>query len=752
MKDYKPECAHKSVATDGVIGPIVANPKPDPKPKKPRRHQRHVGTQTTEEDHSCLQSMVATSLAPYLQLRSSSPILSDYESDGETENTDKIEWMFQNSRSSARCQAIRPQVRLLRVLKENLAKYRPLHYASKYKDILPDAVGWDSLGPELQNIFIVIFKLCHILEMLPLEPVLTDCRQSVVRSLTHLLSHLPFPSSVAQTVNMVEMNRPQTKAMAAYLFGWKVKEIIHLLRSAYRSEFSDILPDYFKAELCRADKISYDNLKFALQGIRNTAMPHVPSRKDTDFVSSSTSETVPPAAPGPASTGVFDWYGLEDEELTSSSDSDSSSSDVEPPNQVGISKRASTDSKNQALHNSEDKNTRSDAASHVGEGIDCSHLVLRKKSMEAAPSRDHRLNTLASKQGSSSHSQAASPSRVEDALQDLSMSQLVAMSRMVQSRIAKIQLDSSEPCLIPRAVSRLMSQNSTPRPSTPNPSSFHINVSSSGNIQGGKVLCNTVSSPAYSPAISGKSSTTTGKSLHQNVAELVSRRQNRVRVQPLKAEESSLRDTTKFSSMKQRWKLSSTGLPVWQPVPTASTTVNQVSAARQLSATSQAPVTGDSRVINRDLQPPACASIDQQASANRKTTTSVQELKLQANQYSSVLSSAAAAAVPGQPSKLQPLKPAGITAFANDNANSMVASTPSAQLNLPPGPAKVVSKAPATTTTSDKPRTNSTQKVCLFDVTVLCELTYNSNTLCVWLINWCLSICNCCVCAWLTLL
>lgn len=775
MKDYKPQCAHKSVGTDNdVICPVIANPKPTSKPKRPRYYQRHIGTQTTEEDQACLQSMVATSLTPYLQLRSSSPILSDYESDGEAENSDKVEWMFQKSHSSARCQAIRPQVRLLRVLKENLAKHRPLHYASKYKDILPDAVGWDSLGSELQNIFTVIFKLGHILEMLPLEPILTESRQSVVRSLTHLLSHLPFPNSIAQTVDMVEINRPRSNAIAAYLFGWKVKEVINLLRSAYSSEFSDILPDYFKAELCRADKVSYESLKFALQGMRNTGMPHGSLSKD--FVSSSTSETGP-LVPRP----TVDWYGVEDEVSFLSCDSDSSSSDLEaplPPKQVKMSKSAGTEDMNKPSTagtlpqgNSrivyEGKDTRSNAACPAGEGTNCSQKVVRKKSSLRAPSTDHQLtNMLASKvsqQGSSSWSQNASP--VGDApssiLQDLSMSQLVAMSQIVESQIVKIQSDSSEPCLIPKAVSRRMS---TSRPSTPSSSSFHINVSSSGNVQGGKVLCNPIySSPACSPACSspailGKDNAATGKSPHQNVADLVSHMQNRVRVQPLTAEESALRNAAKFSSMKQKWKLSSTGLPVWQPITTASTTANEVSAARQVlaassglpvwytasttanqvlavsAASTQPAITAStiaritanqvsashrwpssvlnrvcSRAVAKLLKPQTktiCASTDQQVFTNRKAATGVQELKLPVTP--SIQRSSSSAAVAGQPSKFQPVMPGipSITALELAQLNSMLCL----------GPAEVVSKAPGnvyTTTTSDKLGTNSTQKVGL---------------------------------------
>jgi hypothetical protein len=209
-------------------------------------------------------------------------------------------------------------------LKENVAKYRPSHYSLKYKDILPDAVGWDTLGPELQRIFTTILKLSHILDMLPLDPVLTGSRQSMVRSLAHLLSHLPFPNSVTQTINMVEVNKPRTKAMAAYLFGWKVKEVISLLRAAYQSENSDILPCYFKAEICQTDSLSYDCLKFALHGLRNMAIAHSDLNSDSSI---SASEFVPP--------GV-DWYGLEND---SSSDSDAFGSDIEV---IPLSKKRNT--------------------------------------------------------------------------------------------------------------------------------------------------------------------------------------------------------------------------------------------------------------------------------------------------------------------------------------------------------------------------------------------------------------------------
>ena len=557
-RDYKPDSADKSVGTDVSVGPNEVNPKPPKKPKTSRRHHRHVGTQTMEEDHACLLPMPATSLAPYLKLRDPSPILSDYESDGETANSDKMEWMFQSPNSSARCLAIRPQVRLLRVLKRNLAKHNPVCY-SKYKDILPDAVGWDLLGPELQNLFTMIYKLGHILEMLPLEPILMDSRQSVVRCLTHLLSHLPIPNCVAQTFNMVEINQPRTNAMSAYLYGWKVKEVINLLRSAYHSERSSILPDYFKAELCRTDRVSYNSLKFALQGIRNATIPHnlysdFDPTVETDFVAASETEAVLPM-PGPS--GLVDWYGLEND--SSSIDSDSSGSDVE------ISLQPRRTAKKKCAAGASPRQGRSNVATPVD--INPSHGVAGKKLEGAtfqAAAGDH-VKALANKERRHAKSQTANSSLASDILQNLSVPQLVAMSKVVQSRIKKIQSGSSE---LPQATSK---------PSLPS-SSFHIDVLSQG-IAKGKVLCNPISSYTPLPAAKDKVKAATSDSQHLNVTDVA---QSRVRVQPLvqplSEAKSSSSDVAKFQSMKQSWKLpAGTGLSVWQPV-TATTIASSLAS------------------------------------------------------------------------------------------------------------------------------------------------------------------------------
>lgn len=758
-KDFKVRCADKSVATDSVeIGPKptdTTNPKPL---KKQRNRPRHVGTQTLEEDHACLQPMLATSLAPYLQLRPSSPVATDNESGEETENSEKVEWLFHKSHSSARCQAIRPQVRLLRALKKNIAQHRPFQYASMYKDILPDAVGWDSLGSELQNVFSTIFKLSHVLEMLPLEPVLIDSRETVVRSLTHLLSHLPIPNSVTQTVNMAEINQPRTVAMASYVFGWKVKEVIFLLRTAYRSSFADILPDYFKAELCRADRISYDCLIFALQGMRNMAISHSSLSSDSDFITSSSC-----AAPN--------WYGLGEEEFSDSSDSDLFNSDIEDPipqKQVKKVKRASrrksssgeTSPQVTSAVVSENEDGPSPAVSSVSSRKRAAKKV--SASASQTPSKDHCVQTAvesnASQSSGGSSLQPPTTKRLQDsALGHLSMSQLVSMSHIVQSRIARLESNPSEACFIPRAVSRLLSQNSTAPAQSTNGSSFHINISSSGNVCG-KVLCKPISS---SPAISCSLSTLAAKD--KATSGLVSA-QSRVHVQPLSAvsraefavHQQVPRNTLPGGATSaaggrppQQWKLDkSSGLPIWQPVNTTATTSSTTGGSapgtkqhQSLPMTTGKGSTSISTAASNLTVGHSVSDLQKHKAAAKlrqwlQLPTSRMSVDIEnpprsvavyisnpANQHGSSFMKPLAQAVCEVPKKSNTTTVTDLTAESmalnrstNNNIDTGISLGP-VKFVLPGGPAVVVSKDDCTTTTTIvKPQMGSTQKVGLFDV------------------------------------
>ena len=238
--------------------------------------------------------MKATSLTPYLHLRSSSPSsvssVPPDDDDNESENSKKLQWMFSNSKTCGRCHAIRPQVRLLRAIKKNLDKHKPI----KYSQIIPDQVGWDALGSDLQQAFIRIFKLCHLLRAMPIERVLKKKADSMLDVLEHLLSHLPFPHDITETINLSKMNHPQTKAIAPYLFGWKLKEVIRLLRNVHYSKFVTVLPAYFRAEVIQADRISYSLLNFAVHEMRNSSICHSSLNSDAEFVAGmSTAPSIP---------------------------------------------------------------------------------------------------------------------------------------------------------------------------------------------------------------------------------------------------------------------------------------------------------------------------------------------------------------------------------------------------------------------------------------------------------------------------
>ena len=333
----------------------MASAKPQKKqPKKSRIRRRHIETQTVQEDFHCLQFVRGRPLAPYLRSQSSSPPAVTPEPESlESESEKKIEWMFTDF-PCARARALRPQVRLLRSLKIDLAKYKPSKYNLEgFDSIIPHEVGWDAFGPHLQTNFIRIFKLCEIMEFLPLELCLKKKSDIVVKALKHLLSHLPFPVNLTVT----KVSPSESSAYGAYLLGWKLKELIGLLQQVCKSNFSSILPLYIQAEIIQADKLSRKIFQFVTQGIRNTSIDHSALHNDEEFIINSStfpdpfvdspvdSPAASPFMSSPSALSIsekhelvrnkfpVDWYSMNDVyEFDSSSISDGSE-EIPPPKQ-----------------------------------------------------------------------------------------------------------------------------------------------------------------------------------------------------------------------------------------------------------------------------------------------------------------------------------------------------------------------------------------------------------------------------------
>lgn len=425
MTDFKPRCKDIAVETDHVeyspLGTNVSksNSKPPKKSKSGKVKHRSVDTQTELEDYVCLQESKPVSFSPYIRLRSSSPSTSP-ESQSEEDDLDhreKMEWMFQTTKTCARCHAMRPQVRLLRALKENLMKHRSSQYSlQKFTNIMPDEIGWDALGSGLQKVFVKLFKLSEAVGMLPVDPLLKKSSESVVASLKHILSHLPIPNNVTHTINIDKMNHPQTKAMAAYVFGWKLKEIIFLLRTVYKSDVSVILPLYFKAELVQADRIAYKSLTYAVQGMRNTSITHSSLSNDAEFLSKSVNDT---------SSVEFNDYGFDS---MGSSDSDSCESDDTSPK--------------------ESRRLTSRRFSKLERSTDGTLPLNRRISLHDQRESDFQILLAKTSDMTSDH---------DNVLQGLSMTQLMTMSRVVQSRISGIKSSVSEESSAARVVPRTIS-------------------------------------------------------------------------------------------------------------------------------------------------------------------------------------------------------------------------------------------------------------------------------------------------------
>ena len=453
-----------AVATDPIDpNPLVNKASSSPttvskKPKRSKIKRRQVATQTESNDQFCFHGMNEASIAPYLHLRSTSPVTQDSESDAESENGEKMEWMFQRSSTCARCHAIRPQVRLLRALKKNLTTLQ-LHQKKLMlqEGVLSDDFGWDALGLGLQHDFAKIFKLTQILQVLPLEPTLGKKVDVVMACLKHLLSHLPLPTNLTQTIDVREVNKSRTKAMAAYVFGWKLKEVINLLRRVYWSSEAKILPRYFRAELVQADRVAFRTLTFAVQGMRNLSISHDSLLlSDKEFLSSCTTVSEPST---PLSVSTVEGSVNGDGDSATSYSSDSDLDDIPPPPKRLKRMRRRTKSAEST-----------------------SQALLRNNS---TPSCEGGQQVVA--EGGLPGLRPLTP-RI---FQGLSMPQLLVMSKLVNFHISKIKNAASKSVGTSTAQPISASVSSVQKPSSfvPPPSlPFHINVSNGNNQR--RVLCN----------------------------------------------------------------------------------------------------------------------------------------------------------------------------------------------------------------------------------------------------------------------
>ena len=190
----------------------------------------------------------------------------------------KKQWMFKESEACSRCTAIRPQVRLMRALSNSVNSNEDKTLSAQEDlvqqvsgTVIEDTVCWDMLGSTLQKRFEGVHSVYIILKNLSVETVLKRSASEVVSSLGHLLSHLPIPNSFVQTVQQGTQSC-MSESTASYLLGWKMKELIILLKEIL--ENGAVLPAFFTAELIQTQKIVHKTLNFASEGLRNETILH----------------------------------------------------------------------------------------------------------------------------------------------------------------------------------------------------------------------------------------------------------------------------------------------------------------------------------------------------------------------------------------------------------------------------------------------------------------------------------------------
>ena len=239
------------------------------KKKIKRQKNKNVSTQTGEISEQLAKDVTSLSSLPIeqtLELPLSNSVDSQVECNVVSP---KVEWMFDPEYSCARCKGIRPQIRLLRALKKSMAERGILklgeHAVMKKSGVVPLDTMWNALGVGLQTVFMRLSKLCQILDNLPLNVVLKQSSFSLFESLKHLLTHIPLPSSVLERFSSFPCFL--SPLFSVHIFGFKLREVIRLLRFLHTSKNTSFFPSFFRAEVAEVERKAYRLLVLVAQDI-----------------------------------------------------------------------------------------------------------------------------------------------------------------------------------------------------------------------------------------------------------------------------------------------------------------------------------------------------------------------------------------------------------------------------------------------------------------------------------------------------
>ena len=175
----------------------------------------------------------------------------------------KVKWMFSQNDSCARCKDIHPHVRLLRVLKKNIAECGIAQFDRNYltvQGVVHSNTIWNAIGSEFQRDFTQLFKMLIVLDWIPLNSLLKQKLAPLSDSLRHIASYFPIESN--QKENLHFFSSYVSPHDSIIVLNAMSSLLISLIDIILLRHYIYLFPKYFCNEMVEVKKKAHDILVF----------------------------------------------------------------------------------------------------------------------------------------------------------------------------------------------------------------------------------------------------------------------------------------------------------------------------------------------------------------------------------------------------------------------------------------------------------------------------------------------------------
>jgi len=181
-----------------------------------------------------------------------------------SEGYDKVNWMFGQNNSCARCMPVLPHVRLLRVVKKNMIKCGIAQFDRNFcvtnQGIVHSNTIWSVLGLEFQRDFTQLSKILVVLDWIPLNYFLKQHLAPLSDSLRHILSCFSFTNDNEENLQFFPSYVPPHDSMI--VLNTILSLLVSLLDVIFQRQFIKVFPQFFKIEMTEVKSKARDLLVF----------------------------------------------------------------------------------------------------------------------------------------------------------------------------------------------------------------------------------------------------------------------------------------------------------------------------------------------------------------------------------------------------------------------------------------------------------------------------------------------------------